>query len=96
MDFDALTELVMEGRFKAAIDVFPTEPLEANHSLRSAESAILSPHKAGPTFEGCHEIGQMVVDDLEAILHGLPPQRMQNAQPELIYRYATNTIKQQK
>lgn len=96
VDFDALTEMVIEGRFKAAIDVFPTEPLEANHPLRSAESAILSPHKAGPTIEGCREIGQMVVDDLEAILQGLPPQRMQNAQPELIYRYATNTIKQQK
>ncbi len=96
VDFDALTEMVAEGRFKAAIDVFPTEPLEANHPLRNAESAILSPHKAGPTIEGCHEIGQMVVDDLEAILQGLPPQRMQNAQPELIYRYATNTIKQRK
>jgi phosphoglycerate dehydrogenase-like enzyme len=96
VDFEALTEMVEEGRFKAAIDVFPTEPLDADHPLRSAEYAILSPHKAGPTVEGCHEIGQMVVDDLEAILQGLPPLRMQNAQPELIYRYATNTIKQKK
>jgi phosphoglycerate dehydrogenase-like enzyme len=27
VDFDALTDLVLAGRFKAAIDVFPTEPL---------------------------------------------------------------------
>lgn len=93
VDFEALTEMVSEGRFKAAIDVFPTEPLEIDHPLRHAEKAILSAHKAGPTVEGCWEIGQMVVDDLETILQGLPPMRLQNAQPELIQRYATNTIK---
>jgi len=32
----------------------------------------------------------MVVDDLEAIARGLPPQRLQAAQPELIARYASN------
>src|SRR5690606_31075136 len=42
VDFDALTEFAVEGRFKVATDVFPTEPLEADHPLRSAESAILS------------------------------------------------------
>jgi phosphoglycerate dehydrogenase-like enzyme len=84
------------GRFKAAIDVFPEEPLAADHPLRRAEAAILSPHKAGPTQEGCQEIGQMIVEDLEAILQGLPPTAMQSAQPELIYRYATQTIRQRK
>ena len=33
-----------------------------------------------------HEIGRAVVDDLEAILAGLPPRRMQQALPELIRR----------
>jgi phosphoglycerate dehydrogenase-like enzyme len=93
VDFNALTELVGAGRFKAGIDVFPTEPLEADHPIRRAENAILSAHKAGPTQEGCWEIGEMLVDDLEAILQGLPPQRLQLAQPELIGRYMTNTIK---
>lgn len=93
VDFDALTELVVAGRFKAAIDVFPTEPLERDHPLRGAESAVLSAHRAGPTVEGCWEIGEMVVDDLEAITRGLPPQRLQIAQPELITRYVTNTIR---
>jgi phosphoglycerate dehydrogenase-like enzyme len=93
VDFDALTELVLAGRFKAAIDVFPTEPLESDHPLRRAEGAVLSAHRAGPTQEGCWEIGEMVVDDLEAIVRGLPPQRLQLAQPELIARYMTNTIR---
>jgi phosphoglycerate dehydrogenase-like enzyme len=93
VDFDALTDLVLAGRFKAAIDVFPTEPLETNHPIRQAENAVLSAHRAGPTLESCWEIGQMVADDLEAIVRGLPPQRLQTAQPELIGRYATNTIR---
>lgn len=94
VDFDALTEMVSAGRFKLGVDVFPSEPLPMDHPMRRAENAILSAHKAGPTREGCWEIGRMVVDDLEAILQGLPPMRLQNAQPELIYRYATNTIRQ--
>ncbi len=94
VDFDALTEFVNEGRFRAAIDVFPSEPMDADHPIRKANKAILSAHKAGGTIEGCLEIGRFVVDDLEAILAGLPPRRMQNAEPELIRRYVTNTIKQ--
>lgn len=89
VDFDALTDLVLAGHLKAAIDVFPVEPLEVDHPIRQAEGAVLSAHRAGPTVEGCYEIGEMVVDDLEAIVRGLPPQRMQIAQPELVNRYAT-------
>jgi phosphoglycerate dehydrogenase-like enzyme len=93
VDFDALTELVCAGRFKAAIDVFPTEPLPLDHPIRQAQDAVLSAHRAGPVVEALWELGEMVLDDLEAILRGLPPQRMQVAQPELIARYVTNTIK---
>lgn len=93
VDFDALTELVSQGRFKAAIDVFPVEPIPLDHPLRQAESAVLSGHRAGPTVEGLWEIGEMLLDDLDAVTRGLPPQRLQIAQPELIGRYMTNTIK---
>ena len=92
VDFDALTELVLAGRFKAAIDVFPSEPLPLDHPIRQAPGAVLSAHRAGSVTEGLWEIGEMVVDDLEAILRGLPPQRLQAAQPELIARYATNRV----
>jgi phosphoglycerate dehydrogenase-like enzyme len=89
VDFEALTELVLAGRFKAAIDVFPTEPLPLDHPIRQAPGAVLSAHRAGAVKEGLWEIGQMVVDDLEAIVRGLPPQRLQAAQPELIKRYGS-------
>lgn len=86
-DFEALTELVLAGRFKAAIDVFPTEPLPLDHPIRRAAGVVLSAHRAGSVPAGLWEIGQMVVDDLEAILRGLPPRRMQAAEPELAGRY---------
>jgi phosphoglycerate dehydrogenase-like enzyme len=92
VDFDALTEFVLEERFKAAIDVFPIEPLPAEHPIRQAPGAVLSAHRAGSVTEGLWELGRMVVDDLEAIAQGLPPQRLQLAQPELVERFATNRV----
>lgn len=86
VDFDALTDLLLQGRFRAGIDVFPTEPLPDDHPIRSAPGTVLSAHRAGSVREGLWEIGQMVVDDLEAIARELPPQRLQQAQPELINR----------
>lgn len=78
--------MVLAGRFRAAIDVFPEEPLPADHPIRRAAGAVLSAHRAGSVPDGLREIGRAVVDDLEAILAGLPPRRMQPALPELIQR----------
>jgi phosphoglycerate dehydrogenase-like enzyme len=89
VDFNALTELVVDGRFKAAIDVFPDEPPALDHPIRTAAGAVLSAHRAGSVKEGLWDLGQMVVDDLEAIVRGLPPQRLQVAAPELIGRLTT-------
>ncbi len=89
VDFEALTELLLAGRFKAAIDVFPQEPLEIDHPIRQASNAVLSAHRAGSVREALWDLGEMVVDDLEAIARGLPPQRLQAAQPEIIARYTS-------
>lgn len=92
-DFDAATELALAGRFKFATDVFPTEPLAADHAIRHADHALLSAHRAGSVVEAMWEIGEMVVDDLDVLLKGLPPRRLQNAEPELSQRYAINRAK---
>lgn len=92
IDFEAMTDLVLAGRFKAAIDVFPDEPFDPNHPIRNAPGAVLSAHRAGSVNEGLWEIGEMVVDDLEAIVRGFPPQRLQLAEPELFARYASNKV----
>jgi phosphoglycerate dehydrogenase-like enzyme len=86
VDFDALTELVTEGRFSAAIDVFPDEPPPLEHPIRRAEGAVLSPHRAGSVREGFWELGELVVDDLEMLVRGLPPRRLQPAAREVVRR----------
>ncbi len=93
VDFDALTELVLAGRFKLATDVFPIEPLPADHPIRGAEGALLSAHRAGSVDQGMVELGEMVVDDLEAVIQSLPPRRLQMAEPELSLRYTSNRAK---
>ena len=84
VDFDVLTEMLVEGCFKAAIDVYPEEPLPLDHPIRELSNVILSSHRAGAIGEALYNIGRMVTNDLEAILQGLVPQEMQIAQPEYI------------
>ena len=47
---------------------------------------MLSAHRAGTVRRDIRTIGRMVVDDLEALLAGLPPTQMQVAQPEIVRR----------
>lgn len=84
VDFDALTERLLAGRFRAAIDVYPDEPISDDHPIRAAEHAVLSSHRAGAISEGLQRVGRLVADDLEALCSGRVPQMMQVAQPELI------------
>lgn len=86
VDFDALTRLVLDERFKAAIDVFPTEPLAPDHPIRTAPGAILSAHRAGSVPGELKRIGRMVADDVEAIALEIPPREMLGAEPEYIRR----------
>ena len=84
VDFEAMTDLVLDGRFRLAIDVFPIEPLERDHRIRKAPNAVFSAHRAGAMPEALREIGRMVVADLEAVLAGRRSTQMQYATPELI------------
>ncbi len=79
VDFEAITDLVVDGRFRAGIDVYPTEPLPDGHRIRGADHAVLTAHLAGAVPPALQEIGRMVVDDLEAVLSGREPTRMQYA-----------------
>ncbi len=84
VDFDALTDLLYTGKFRAAIDVFPQEPLALDHPIRKAPGVVLSAHRAGSVAADMHTLGHLAVNDLEAILAGLPPLEMQIAHPELV------------
>lgn len=84
VDFDALTEMLQEGRFRAGIDVFPEEPLPKTHPIYKVKHAVLSSHRAGAIGEGLLNVGRIVANDVEAICKGLVPQEMQVAQPEFV------------
>jgi phosphoglycerate dehydrogenase-like enzyme len=84
VDFDALTELLAQGRFRAGIDVYPQEPLPQDHPMRRMKHAVLTSHRAGAIGEGLLNIGRMVVNDIEAIVSDHVPQEMQVAQPEYV------------
>jgi len=86
VDFDALTDLLAQGRFRAGIDVFPEEPVPADHPIRRLDSAVLSAHRAGSLRDGMWDLGALVVDDLEMLARGLPPRRLQGASRELVAR----------
>jgi len=84
VDFDVLTEMLHGGRFRAGIDVYPTEPLPLDHPVRQAPNTVFSTHRAGAIREAFLNIGRMVINDTEAILKGLPPREMQLADPAFI------------
>jgi len=94
VDFEEFTRQLATNRFKAATDVFPSEPFEKEHPIRSLNNVILSPHRAGGIPQAFHAIGEMVTDDFTSIIHNLTPVRMQAAQPEIVKRLVSKPVKQ--
>lgn len=92
VDLDALLDRVADQRFLAAVDVWPDEPLPADHRARGIEGLVLSAHRAGGIASAFHDIGELVIDDLRLIKAGLPPVRSQLAAPELVGRYRNRPV----
>jgi phosphoglycerate dehydrogenase-like enzyme len=92
VDYDALLDQVAAGRFLAAIDVWPDEPVAPDYRARHLENLVLSAHRAGGIPSAFLEIGEMVLDDLRLIKAGLPPVRMQVAARELVGRYRNRPV----
>ena len=92
VDFDALVRSVAEGRFLCATDVWPEEPAPPDHPARRLEGMVLSAHRAGGIPSAFHEIGEMVLDDLDLMARGLPPVRNQHAARELVTRYRSKPV----
>ena len=85
VEFDALSELVSAGRFRAGVDVFPNEPLPGGHPIRQADYAVLTAHIAGALAGVLQGIGDAVLADLRAILiDGQEPGLLQYASPNFI------------
>ena len=92
VNWDDLLDAAASGQIRAAIDVFPDEPIPHDARVRDTPNTILSAHRAGNVPEVWTQMGEMVADDLEWILRGLPPQRMQRATPELTSRLRSKPV----
>jgi phosphoglycerate dehydrogenase-like enzyme len=81
LDEDALVSALRERRIRgAALDVFQTEPLPADHPLRSLENVILSPHMGSVTAEAYEAYFKGAVDNIAAYLDGDIPAGAVNPQ----------------
>lgn len=80
VNFDDLLDAAESGHIRAAIDVWPDEPIPADHRARRTPNTLLQAHRAGNIPEIWPQMGRLVIDDLEQILKGLPPQLCQRAQ----------------
>jgi phosphoglycerate dehydrogenase-like enzyme len=92
VDFEALLDCAASGRIRAAIDVWPEEPIPPGYRGRNVPNTVVQAHRAGNIPEIWPEMGRMVVDDLELILKGLPPQCCQRAVPETVQRFRSKPV----
>jgi phosphoglycerate dehydrogenase-like enzyme len=92
VNFDDLLDAAASGRIRAAIDVWPDEPIPAKHRARRTPNTILQAHRAGNIPEIWPRMGQMVVDDIELLLRGLAPQRCQRAQLETVAKLRSRPV----
>lgn len=86
VDDAALIEALTSGRIGgAALDVFVTQPLPADHPYFGLENVILTPHMAGITEESMRRMGLGAAEEAIRVLGGGLPVNLRN--PEIVERY---------
>jgi len=84
IDEDALVEALRERRIAgAALDVFATEPLEADSPLWELPNVLLSPHTAGLSPRENERIVSLFAENLRRYLRG--DELLNRVDPELLY-----------
>lgn len=92
VDFPAMIEAIRSGHIRAAVDVFPVEPVPADDPVRQLDGVLLSAHRTGGTRDALYAIGSMAVADAELILRGLPPQLCRRADPAVASRLRSKPV----
>ena len=92
VNFDELLDAAADGHIRVAIDVWPQEPISPDHRARKTPNTLLQAHRAGNIPEIWPLMGRLVVDDMELILKGLPPQRCQKAQWETVSKIRSKPV----
>ena len=81
IDTDALVAELKTGRIHAALDVYETEPLQADHPLRGLENCMLIPHHGGPLPDRYPELAELCVAQIVRYMRGekldclVPPEK---------------------
>jgi D-3-phosphoglycerate dehydrogenase len=76
---DALVAALREGSIGgAALDVYATQPLGAQHPLRKCPNVILSPHVAGLSRESAVKMSQVAAEEVVRVLRGEKPRHLIN------------------
>ncbi|MFA3918815.1 NAD(P)-dependent oxidoreductase [Ruegeria hyattellae] len=83
VEFNDFLALAGAGAFRAAVDVYPEEPVPDDSQIRTTPNVLFSAHLAGGLHASYARIREMMLDDIGQILKGLPPLRMQKADPKL-------------
>jgi phosphoglycerate dehydrogenase-like enzyme len=94
VDWEAMLDAAASGRLRIATDVFPEEPIPPGERARRTAGTVLSAHRAGNVPEIWRVMGEMVADDLEAILAGRPQRRLQAADPATVAMLRSRPIGQ--
>ena len=81
LDFDEFINLAEQNKFRAAVDVFPEEPVPSNAFFRRESNILFTSHVAGAMHFSYKNIREMMMDDIRQILKGMPPTRLQRAEP---------------
>jgi phosphoglycerate dehydrogenase-like enzyme len=92
VDFDELMDAVRSGHIVAASDVFPEEPLPADHPVRSLPGFLRSAHRAGALDVAFKRMGDMVLEDMDLMDRGLPPLRCKRAERETVARMRSKPV----
>ena len=83
VDFEAFLDCAEAGSFRAAIDVYPQEPVDPSSPMRNRRSIIFSSHLAGGMRDSYQRIASSLADEIPQLLRELPPLLLQRAEPRL-------------
>jgi phosphoglycerate dehydrogenase-like enzyme len=72
VDTDALTEAIVNGRIRAALDVTDPEPLPPGHPLWSAPGVLITPHVGGDVRHEDDRAWQLVFEQVGRLAGGEP------------------------
>ena len=82
VDFDEFIELAENEYFRAAIDVYPVEPVPVDSTFRKKSNILFTSHVAGALDYSYKNIRDMMMNDIKKILNGMPPIHLQHADPD--------------